>query len=56
MFYADTVGLPEVVAAIRRYGHGVHPKPWTPAPLLEKLAANGGSFASFDSQSADSQS
>ena len=56
MFYADTVGLPEVVAAIRRYAHGVHPEPWKPAPLLEKLAADSGSFASFDSQSADSQS
>jgi 3-hydroxyacyl-CoA dehydrogenase len=56
MFYADSVGLTEVVAAIRRYAQGLHPKPWTPAPLLEKLAAEGGSFASFDSQSADSQS
>jgi 3-hydroxyacyl-CoA dehydrogenase len=56
MFYADTVGLPEVVAAIRRYAHGAYPEPWKPAPLLEKLAADAGSFASFDSQSADSQS
>jgi 3-hydroxyacyl-CoA dehydrogenase len=54
MFYADNVGLMEVVSAIRRYAHGMHPKPWTPAPLLEKLAAEGSSFASFDSQSADS--
>jgi 3-hydroxyacyl-CoA dehydrogenase len=56
MFYADSVGLMEVVSAIRRYARGVHPKPWTPAPLLEKLAAEGSSFASFDSQSADSLS
>lgn len=56
MFYADSVGLTEVVAAIRRYSRGVHPQPWTPAPLLEKLAADGASFASFDSQSVDSQS
>jgi 3-hydroxyacyl-CoA dehydrogenase len=56
MFYADSVGLTEVVSAIRRYSHGVHPQPWTPAPLLEKLAADGSSFASFDSQSADSLS
>ena len=53
MFHADSVGLIEVVSAIRRYARGVHPKPWTPAPLLEKLAAEGGSFASFDSQSTD---
>jgi hypothetical protein len=47
------VGLTEVLAAIRRYAKGAHPKPWTPAPLLEKLASAG---SSFDSQSADSQS
>jgi 3-hydroxyacyl-CoA dehydrogenase len=56
MFYADGVGLMEVVSAIRRYALGVHPQPWTPAPLLEKLAAEGSSFAAFDSQSAGSQS
>ncbi|MGH8210339.1 MAG: 3-hydroxyacyl-CoA dehydrogenase family protein, partial [Steroidobacteraceae bacterium] len=56
MFYADGVGLPEVASAIRRYAGGVHPQPWTVAPLLEKLAADGSSFASFDSQSADSVS
>jgi 3-hydroxyacyl-CoA dehydrogenase len=56
MFYADSVGLMEVVSAIRRYARGVHPKPWTPAPLLEKLAAEGASFASFDTQSTDSLS
>jgi 3-hydroxyacyl-CoA dehydrogenase len=54
MFHADNVGLMEVVSAIRRYASGIHPKPWTPAPLLEKLAAEGSSFANFDSQSADS--
>jgi 3-hydroxyacyl-CoA dehydrogenase len=56
MFYADSVGLMEVVSAIRRYARGGHPKPWTPAPLLEKLAAEGASFASFDTQSTDSLS
>jgi hypothetical protein len=44
------------VSAIRRYASGIHGKPWTPAPLLEKLAAEGSSFADFDSQSADSHS
>jgi len=53
MFYADTVGLIEVASAMRRYARGAHPQPWTPAPLLAKLAAEGSSFASFDSQSAD---
>ncbi|UCH47609.1 MAG: enoyl-CoA hydratase/isomerase family protein [Betaproteobacteria bacterium] len=44
MFYADLVGLEKVLAAIRRYGDsplGVH---WKSAPLLEKLAAEGGKF------------
>src|SRR5262249_6008245 len=56
MFHADSVGLMEVVSAIRRYAHGLHPASWTPAALLEKLAAEGSSFATFDSQSADSLS
>ncbi len=44
MFYADLVGLDKVLATIRRYAQsplGVH---WKPAPLLEKLAAEGGKF------------
>jgi 3-hydroxyacyl-CoA dehydrogenase len=53
MFYADSVGLIEVASAIRRYAQGVHPNQWKLAPLLEKLAAEGSSFASFDSKSAD---
>ena len=56
MFYADSVGLMEVVSAIRRYALGIHSKQWTLAPLLERLAAEGSSFATFDSQSADSLS
>jgi 3-hydroxyacyl-CoA dehydrogenase len=53
MYYADSVGLLEVVSAIRRYARGVHPEAWTPAPLLEKLAAAGSSFATYDSKSSD---
>ncbi len=44
MFYADLVGPDKVLTAIRRYADsplGVH---WKPAPLLEKLAAEGGKF------------
>lgn len=47
MFYADTLGLPHVLARIEhrhaRLGHY-----WQPAPLLRKLAGEGGSFAAFD--------
>ncbi len=44
MFYADTVGLPNVLRSIRKYAKGNHPEAWTPAPLLEKLASEGNSF------------
>jgi 3-hydroxyacyl-CoA dehydrogenase len=44
MFYADTVGLPEIVAAMQRYRNGYHGECWTPAPLLAKLAAENKRF------------
>ncbi len=44
MFYADTVGLANVLRAIRKYAKGHHPEAWKAAPLLEKLAADGKSF------------
>ncbi|MFC0251889.1 3-hydroxyacyl-CoA dehydrogenase NAD-binding domain-containing protein [Massilia consociata] len=44
MFYADTVGLPKVLEAIRSYARGRHGEAWTPAPLLERLAAEGKGF------------
>jgi 3-hydroxyacyl-CoA dehydrogenase len=49
MFYADTVGLPAVLAGVKalREKHG---KVWEPSPLLERLAGGGRSFASFDAE------
>jgi 3-hydroxyacyl-CoA dehydrogenase len=44
MFYADTVGLPAVVAAMEKYAKGRHGEFWKPAPLLAKLAAEGKTF------------
>ena len=44
MFYADTVGLTNVVTAMQRYAKGRHGDAWRPAPLLAKLAAEGKSF------------
>lgn len=44
MFYADTVGLPNVLRAIHKYSKGHHPEAWKPAPLLEQLAVEGKSF------------
>lgn len=48
MFYADTVGLPDVLARIeefeKRHGSGL----WSPAPLLRELVRSGKTFASLD--------
>jgi len=44
MFYADTVGLPNVVMAMQKYAKGRHGDAWTPAPLLARLAAEGKTF------------
>jgi 3-hydroxyacyl-CoA dehydrogenase len=46
MFYADGVGLPDVVAALERFAAepGADPS-WRPAPLLAELAAQGRSFS-----------
>ena len=44
MFYADTMGLPNVVARIeefeKRHGEAL----WNPAPLLKRLAAKSETF------------
>lgn len=44
MFHADTVGLDKILAAIERYGKGYRAEHWKPAPLLARLAAEGGKF------------
>ena len=46
MFYADTVGLPNVLAAINKYALGHQGGAWKPAPLLVKLAEEGKGFNS----------
>ncbi len=48
MFYADTIGLPTVVAGIERYARERGPGEWSVAPLLAELASAGGSFAARD--------
>jgi 3-hydroxyacyl-CoA dehydrogenase len=50
MWYADTVGLKAVHDRIRQFEeqHGAR---WAPAPLLTKLAGEGRTFASFDTES-----
>ena len=44
MFYADTVGLAKVLAAIERFQKGYQGEQWKPAPLLVKLAKEGRKF------------
>jgi 3-hydroxyacyl-CoA dehydrogenase len=44
MFYADTVGLKNVVAEMEKYAKGRNGQFWKPAALLAKLAAEGKTF------------
>ena len=44
MFYADTVGLPKVLASIEKFRKGYMGEVWKPAPLLVKLAKAGKKF------------
>ncbi|MGH6718211.1 MAG: 3-hydroxyacyl-CoA dehydrogenase NAD-binding domain-containing protein, partial [Alphaproteobacteria bacterium] len=46
MFWADAVGLAEVLAAVERFGRS-H-EYWEPAPLLARLVATGRRFADLD--------
>jgi len=44
MFYADTVGLPKVLATIEKFQKGYQGAVWKPAPLLVKLTKEGKRF------------
>ena len=44
MFYADTVGLKNVLNAIQKFQAGYQGSVWKPAPLLVKLANEGRKF------------
>jgi 3-hydroxyacyl-CoA dehydrogenase len=44
MFYADTVGLKRVAAAMANYGQGRNGQFWKPAGLLVRLAGEGKTF------------
>jgi 3-hydroxyacyl-CoA dehydrogenase len=47
MWYADTMGLAEVYRRVQEF-HQRHGELWTPAPLLARLASEGGTFAEWD--------
>jgi len=46
MFYADQIGLDKIVGRLRELEATAGPQ-WAPAPLLERLAADGKSFAGW---------
>ena len=48
MWYADRIGLKKVYDRILEF-EKQHGELWTPAPLLKRLAAIGGTFAGYDS-------
>lgn len=50
MFYADTVGLPRVLARVREFEARHGADLWSPAPLLIRLAESGGTFGSLDAE------
>jgi 3-hydroxyacyl-CoA dehydrogenase len=50
MFYADTVGLKVIYDKILEFQKTLDPQYWQPAPLLEKLARAGSSFAQWQAE------
>ena len=44
MFYADSIGLHQVLSTVRSFARGYRGEAWTPAPLLVRLAEAGQSF------------
>ena len=52
MFYADTIGLSQVLARIQEFEARHGSDLWSPAPLLTRLAAGGRTFTDFDLQTA----
>jgi 3-hydroxyacyl-CoA dehydrogenase len=47
LFYADTVGLSNILRSMREFSKGYQPDAWEPAPLLKQLAAAGKSFGGW---------
>jgi 3-hydroxyacyl-CoA dehydrogenase len=53
MWYADTVGLKRVYERVRQF-EKQHGDLWTPAPLLQRLAESGKTFADLDREGGSS--
>ena len=50
MFYADTIGLKNVLAKIEEFEKRHGSDLWAPAPLLKKLAEADKTFGAFDKE------
>ncbi len=50
LFYADMLGLSNILRSMGKFAKGYQPDAWEPAPLLEKLAAEGKTFAGWSNQ------
>ncbi len=48
MFYADTIGLPKLLAGMRKYREQFGPMHWEPSPLLVRLVEEGKTLAQWD--------
>ena len=51
LFYADEVGLPNILRSMREFARGYQPDAWEPAPLLEQLAREGKPVSSWVNRS-----
>jgi len=51
MFYADTVGLANVLRAMRGFARGYQGDDWEAAPLLQRLASENRTFETWGDQS-----
>jgi len=50
MFYADTLGLPALLAGMEKYKSRFGPMHWEPAPLLVRLVREGRTLADWDKE------
>jgi hypothetical protein len=50
LFYADSVGLSNILRSMREFAKGYQPDAWEPAPLLKRLAAEGKTFAGWGAE------
>ena len=50
MFYADTIGLPVLLAGMHKYRDMFGPMHWQPAPLLVQLVEQGCTIAQWEAQ------